>query len=194
MGSREDEVLGTIETIAYTSYRYDIDSILQRGVESMRQVNSGHHRIERSPKLPGWLKPVNAVMKLLQRSGIPSGSIHLISVPGRRTGEMRTTPVSPFTVGNRRYILSFGETEWVRNARAAGWGVLSRGHNKAKVKLLEVKPPDSRPILGEYPRRVPSGVPFYLRVGLVDPPGRPDQFEAAAYRLALFDVEQTADA
>jgi hypothetical protein len=160
----------------------------------MRSVNAGHLLIERSPKLPGWLKPVNAAMKVLQRAGIALGSIHLISVPGRRTGQMRTTPVSPFTVDNRRYILSFGQTEWVRNARAAGWGMLSRGHSKAKVKLTEVKPPDSRSILGEYPRRVPTGVPFYLRVGLVEPPGRPDQFEAAADRLALFDVELMEDA
>jgi hypothetical protein len=145
--------------------------------------------VRRPPKLPGWLKPVNAVMKFLQGAGIALGSIHLISVPGRRTGEMRTTPVSPFTVGNRRYILSFGETEWVRNARAAGWGMLTRGRSKTKVKLTEVKPPDSRPILSEYPRRIPTGVPFYLRVGLVEPPGRPDQFEAAADQLALFDVE-----
>jgi hypothetical protein len=146
--------------------------------------------ITRSPKLPGWLKSVNAVMKVVQRAGIALGTIHLISVPGRRTGQMRTTPVSPFTVGNRRYILSFGQTEWVRNARAAGWGILSRGRSKTKVKLTEVKPPDSRLILSEYPSRMPTGVPFYLRVGLVEPPGRSDQFVAAADQLALFDVEQ----
>lgn len=150
--------------------------------------------VEKSPKFPGWLKPVNAVMKVLQHAGIALGSIHLISIPGRRTGMMRTTPVSPFTVSNRQYILSFGQTEWVRNARVAGWGMLSHGHSKAKVKLVEVKPPDSRSILGEYPLRIPTGVAFYLRVGLVEPPGRPDQFEAAADQLALFDVEQMEDA
>jgi hypothetical protein len=193
MRSVDGGVFGTIETIAYTYYRYGIGSILSRGFESMKSVNSGHHLIERSPKLPGWLRPVNAVMKVLQGAGIALGSIHLIAVPGRRTGEMRTTPVSPFTVGNKRYILSFGQTEWVRNARAAGWGMLSRGHSKAKVKLTEVQPPDSRSTLGEYPSRVPTGVPFYLRVGLVEPPGRPDQFEAAADQLALFEVEQMED-
>src|SRR3981189_3478392 len=92
MGSVDGGVFGTIETIAYTCYRYDIGSILQRGVESMRSVNARHLLIERSPKLPGWLKPVNAAMKVLQRAGIALGSIHLICVPGRRTGQMRTTP------------------------------------------------------------------------------------------------------
>jgi hypothetical protein len=59
-------------------------------------------------------------MKALQRMGIAFFSFHLISVPGRRSGLMRTKSVSPFSDDGQRYILSFGQTEWVKNARESG--------------------------------------------------------------------------
>jgi len=88
--------------------------------------------------------------------GIAFFSFHLISVPGRRTGRLRTTPVSPFTVDGHRYILSFGQTEWVKNARAARQGILSRGRRQTRVALIEVGPPDSGRILREFPRLIPG--------------------------------------
>ena len=89
--------------------------------------------IEKShPQLPGWLRPLNQVIKTLQRMGIAFFSFHLISVPGRRSSLLRTTPVSPFAVGGQRFILSFGQTEWVKNARASGWGILARGRRQSK--------------------------------------------------------------
>jgi hypothetical protein len=50
-------------------------------------------------------------MKALQLMDIAFFSFHLISVPGRPSGLLRTTPVSPFSVDGQRYILSFGQTE-----------------------------------------------------------------------------------
>ena len=46
-------------------------------------------------KLPGWLKPANRLIIALQRLGLSVGTMHLISVPGRKSGKLRTTPVSP---------------------------------------------------------------------------------------------------
>jgi len=102
---------------------------------------------------------------------------------------MRTTVVSPFTVDGSRYILSFGDLGWVRNARAAGWGNLGRGRSMKKVGLVEVGLPERDAIVREFPRRIPAGVQFFVRSGLVEAPGTPDQFEAAADRLALFRIE-----
>jgi hypothetical protein len=95
-----------------------------------------------SPALPRWLKPVNRVIVFLQRLGIAFFTFHLISVPGRRSGLLRTTPVSPFTVDGRRYIVSLGQTEWVRNARVAGWGILERGRSRQRVRLTKVPVPE----------------------------------------------------
>jgi hypothetical protein len=132
---------------------------------------------------------MNQVIKLLQHAGIAFFSFHVLAVPGRRSGQLRATPVSPFSVDGERYILSFGRTDWVQNARAAGWGMLSRGRRHARVALIEVGPPDSGPIVREFPRQIPAGVRFFVRLGLVQAPGGPDEFQAAADRLALFRIK-----
>jgi hypothetical protein len=116
-------------------------------------------------------------------------SFHVLAVPGRRSAQLRATPVSPFSVDGQRFILSFGRTDWVRNARAAGWGFLSRGRQRMRVALVEVEPPDSAVIVREFPRQIPAGVQFFVRLGLVEAPGGPDQFQAAADRLALFQIK-----
>jgi hypothetical protein len=113
----------------------------------------------------------------------------VISIPGRRSGQMRTTVVSPFEVDGRRYLLSFGQLDWVRNARAAGWALLSRGRAQERVVLVEIKAPENANIVREFPRQIRGGVGFFVRLGLVDAPGAPDQFAAAADRLALFCID-----
>ncbi len=125
----------------------------------------------------------------LQRLGIAFFSFHVITIPGRRSGQMQTTVVSPFVVDGQRYLLSFGQLDWIRNARAAGWGIIGRGRKRTRVGLVEIKPPDSASIVREFPRQIPAGVQFFNRMGLVDAPGRPDQFEAAADKLSLFRID-----
>lgn len=144
--------------------------------------------IEKKPGLPGWVRPISRVIIGLQRLGIALFSFHVLSIPGRRSGLMRRTVVSPFMVEGERYLLSFGQLDWVRNARAAGWGVLQRGRYEERATLTEVKPPESAGIVREFPGQIPAGVQFFIRMGLVESPGRPDQFEAAAEKLALFRV------
>jgi len=148
--------------------------------------------IEKRPALPGWVRPVSLVIIVLQRLGIAFFSFHLLSIPGRRSGLMRTTVVSPFTVADERYLLSFGQLDWVRNVRAAGWGILRRGRGEERVRLVEVRPPDSAEIVAEFPRQIPAGVQFFIRMGLVESPGRSDQFKSAAAKLVVFRVDSPA--
>jgi hypothetical protein len=132
---------------------------------------------------------MSALVMALQRLGITFFSFHLLTIPGRRTGRMRTTVVSPFSVDGHRYVLSLGRLAWVANARAAGQGTLARCRREEEVRLVEIKPPASGAIAREFPRQIPAGVQFFVRLGLVDAPGRPDQFEAAAEKLALFRID-----
>ena len=132
---------------------------------------------------------MSQVIISLQRLGIAFFSFHVISIPGRRSGHMRTTVVSPFEVDQNRYLLSFGQLDWVRNARAAGWAILSRGRHRTRIALVEIKGPDGRSIVRAFPRQIPAGVQFFIRMGLVEAPGGPDQFEAAADKLALFRID-----
>src|SRR5262249_35512134 len=130
-----------------------------------------------APQLPGWVAPASRLIMGLQRLGISLFSFHVLKIPGRRTGQLRTTALSPFVVGGHRYVLAFGQLDWVRNARAAGWGLLARGRHQQKVLLTELKPPESSSIVRAFPAQIPAGVQFFVRLGLVEAPGRPDQFE-----------------
>ena len=125
----------------------------------------------------------------LQRLGIAFFTFHLLTVRGRRTGKPRTTPVSPFHVDGKRYVMSFGQTEWVRNARAAGEAVLSRGRRRVEVSLVELPAAERAKIAREFPRLVPGGIAVFIRTGVVHPPGDADAFEAAAPHLAVFRID-----
>ena len=140
-------------------------------------------------RLPRWLEPANHVVTWLQRHGIAFFTFQLLTVPGRVSGQLRTTPVSPLILADGIYIVSIGNTEWVKNARASGWGFLARGRREQRVRLVEVGMPDRIPILREFPVRVPHGVPFLVQLGAVKNPGDPDAFERAAPRLAVFRAD-----
>jgi hypothetical protein len=76
------------------------------------------------------------------------GSQHLLSVPGRKTGELRSTPVSIATVDGNRYIVAaFLDAAWVRNVRVAGIGTLTRGRSCEDVRLTELSVGERGPVL-----------------------------------------------
>jgi deazaflavin-dependent oxidoreductase (nitroreductase family) len=68
-------------------------------------------------------------------SRLHTGGVATLTVPGRRTGRARTVPVIPVEAGGIRYLVSpYGESQWVRNLRAAGKATLAR---KGKVETFQ---------------------------------------------------------
>ncbi len=95
-------------------------------------------------RLPRWLKPFNRGIVALQRLGLAVGTMRLLSIPGRKSGKPQTTPVSPLAVNGLRYTVAGLEgADWVKNARAAGWGILARGRREERVRGRDA--PDPRP-------------------------------------------------
>ncbi|MCR6484290.1 nitroreductase/quinone reductase family protein [Amycolatopsis sp. OK19-0408] len=139
--------------------------------------------------LPRWLRPANRLVRLLTRLGLRLGTIHVLTVPGRRTGAPRPTPVSPLTVDGRRYVIAgVPRGDWARNVRAAGRGELAHGRRTQAVTLDEVTDPDvRRDVMRAFPREVPHGVPMFVRLGLVDG-ADPAAFAAAADQVAVFRI------
>ncbi|WP_433012141.1 nitroreductase/quinone reductase family protein [Kribbella sp. CA-294648] len=139
--------------------------------------------------LPRWLKPANRLIGLLHRVGLRPGKVHLLSIPGRSTGELRTTPVAPLTVNGHLYVVSpVPKSDWVRNALAAGWGQLRSGRTVRRVVLEAVEDAGEREaVLRAFPTEVPQGVSLFVRVGAVSGPSV-DDFAAAAPRCAVFRV------
>jgi deazaflavin-dependent oxidoreductase (nitroreductase family) len=138
------------------------------------------------PKPPAWLKPMNKVMIAVQKLGLRTGPAMVLTVPGRKTGQPRSTPMTPFTHDGALYtVAGYPGTDWAANARAAGTGLLTRGRKSRRVKIIELRSTDARPILRAFPGQVPVGVSFAKRSGLVQD-GTPDEFERLAGRLAVF--------
>jgi hypothetical protein len=137
--------------------------------------------------LPWWLKPANRVIMVLNRLGLPIGTQHVLSILGRTSGKMRSTPVSVLSVAGQRYIVTGFNTDWVKNARAAGWGVLTRGRTRERVRLVELPIAERAPILCEFPRQVPHGVQYFEK--LLDLPHDPEAFATAAPRCPVFRID-----
>lgn len=137
--------------------------------------------------LPGWLKPANRIVKFLHRLGVPLGTIHVITIPGRSSGQPRSTPVSPLMVEGHRYVIAgLKDSNWARNARAAGHGQLTRGRKHEEIDLVEVTDPTlRRRVMMTFPTAVPHGVQFFIRIGLVEG-SQPADFAAASDNVAVF--------
>ena len=140
-------------------------------------------------RLPRWLKLANPLIVALQRRGVVIGTMRLLSVPGRKSGKLRTTPVSPLKVEGERYIIAgLEEADWVKNARVAGSGILARGREQERVNLAELTLQERAPVLREFPNRVPHGVRFFRQLYGIS--GTPQEFEALASRCPVFRVEE----
>jgi deazaflavin-dependent oxidoreductase (nitroreductase family) len=138
--------------------------------------------------LPWWLTYVNKVMIGIQKLGVSFGPV-VLTVPGRKTGKLRSTPVTPMTIDGKRYVVAgLPDSDWAANARAAGQATLTQGRRAERVQMVEMSPQEARPLLRAFPVEVPSGVGFIKNAGLVTGPN-PDEFEALAGRLAVFRMD-----
>jgi deazaflavin-dependent oxidoreductase (nitroreductase family) len=67
------------------------------------------------------------------------GIAAVLEVPGRRTGTPRRVSVIPVKLHGATYLLAFGGvTDWARNLRAAGRGVLRRRGRTQAFTTVEV--------------------------------------------------------
>ena len=143
-------------------------------------------------KLPRWLKPMNRLIVALQRWGLAVGTMRVLSVPGRNSGRMQTTPVSPLVVDGRRYVVGgSAQADWVKNARAAGWGILARGRKEERVRLVELPLEERAPVLREFPRKVPGGIAFFRSMYELpkEKEALPEAFATLTSRCAVFRLE-----
>src|SRR5207302_10710640 len=114
----------------------------------------------------------------------------VLRVRGRKTGEMRTTPVNLLTHDGTRYLVApRGETQWVRNLRAAdGAGELALGRRVEPFRGVELADDQKPDVLRAYLKRwkAESGV-FFDGVGA-------DSSDAEVARIArrhpVFRIER----
>ena len=139
------------------------------------------------PGLPKWLKFANRLIVAFNRLGLSFGTWYILSIPGRKTGKLRSTPVSVLHINGQRYVVTGFETNWVKNARKVGKGMLSRGRKKEQVALVELPVAERPPILREFPRQVPHGVQYFEK--FLNIPGDPEALAAAAPHCPVFRLD-----
>jgi deazaflavin-dependent oxidoreductase (nitroreductase family) len=109
-----------------------------------------------------WRRALNALVRPLARLGLTGPRTHLLTVPGRTSGKPWSTPVSIVQDGSERWLVApYGERNWVKNTRAAGWVELRRGRVRERLGVEELAPEEAVPVLREYYRRGRVTRPFF---------------------------------
>ena len=141
------------------------------------------------PRIPRYVPVVNVVLKFLTRRGVKAGPVSIITVAGRRSGRPHSTPVTPWVVDGKRYVIAgIGTSDWSRNARAAGAGTLTSGRTTTRVRLTEVTDPALKErVVVAFGTENRGAASFLKQIG-VAPERTPKGFAAAVPYVAVFEV------
>ncbi|MGO8872401.1 MAG: nitroreductase/quinone reductase family protein [Acidimicrobiales bacterium] len=143
-------------------------------------------------KRPDWFSchVMVPVFNLLMRLGISVWGSRVLEHRGRLSGTLHHTPVNLLTIGGHEFLVApRGETQWVRNVRAAdGRIVLVLGRRRQSRTAVEV-PVDGRvDILRSYLRR------WKFEVGMffdgVGPDSTDEELAAIAARHPVFELTE----
>jgi hypothetical protein len=112
---------------------------------------SGPARYRRTPRLYQRLQPVG---RALTRLGLSPSYVVTLEVPGRRTGLIRPTTLVRVVLAEQSYLVSLsGESQWVRNVRAADGRVVLGRRRRRAATLVEVPAVDRPAVMRAYLHR-----------------------------------------
>ncbi len=135
----------------------------------------------------------NVLTKTLLRAGVKlvgfGTPTYLLTVRGRKSGQPRTTPVSPIEREGKRYLMTpYGVVDWVRNLRAAGEATLTRGRRTETIRAIELPGGEASLILQAF---IESGHPIGRFFGVPKGASR-EEFERLALSHPVFLVQSVA--
>jgi deazaflavin-dependent oxidoreductase (nitroreductase family) len=131
---------------------------------------------------------VNAVFARMARRGRGQPFTYVLTVRGRSSGVPRSNPVDVMTDGSQRWLVApYGETNWVRNLRAAGRGRLSRAGQDEDFVATELPVEQRVPVLRTYLRDVPFVRPYFD----VTADSSDEELLSIAPRHPVFRIEPT---
>jgi deazaflavin-dependent oxidoreductase (nitroreductase family) len=150
----------------------------------------------KSSQVPWYVPLGNKVTMALARAGFKlvgpgvffgSYPMYMLTVRGRKSGLPRTVLIVAIVRNGRRFVSSpYGIVDWVRNLRAAGEAVLTRGRRSETVNARELPPTEAALILRE---EAVAGNPF-LRFFGVNAQSCLEEFERATIIHPLFVLEE----
>ncbi len=122
-----------------------------------------------------YLKPgaiTRKVFNPLVMKFSPFGTATIV-VRGRKSGAEQSVPVIPIEVDGARYVVSTrGESDWVKNLRAAGAAEIRRKGQTDKVTVVELPVEERAPVIAAYRAKAGKEVERYFKQ-LPDPADHP---------------------
>jgi len=145
-----------------------------------------------NPAWPAFREPT-PIEKLFNRTfgflvglGIGPAHIHLLEVRGRKSGKLYRTPVDLLTLNGKRYLVApRGQTQWVRNAEAAGEITLRRGGTGQQFRIRAIPDAEKPPILKAYLDSFKAEVQRYFSISAGSPA---EAFSAVASDYPAFEL------
>jgi deazaflavin-dependent oxidoreductase (nitroreductase family) len=126
----------------------------------------------------------DAVIGAFIRAGVVPNS-YLLTTKGRKTGQLRTTPVTLVERDGRRWLVApYGPVAWVHNARAAGRVTLHRRGQRLECTVREVTPEEAGPVLKDYIALARPTRPYFDAT----PDAAVEEFIAEADRHPVFEL------
>ena len=146
-------------------------------------------------KAPRYVRVANVMTTTLLRAGFKlvgpwmvfgNYPMYLLTVRGRKSGLPRTVPVAIIRRNGKRYVGSpYGIVDWVRNLRAAGEAILTRGRRSETVNVIELPKGEAALVLRE---DIKGGNPFSRYYG-VTAEAPLEEFERAVVSHPVFLLE-----
>jgi deazaflavin-dependent oxidoreductase (nitroreductase family) len=129
----------------------------------------------------------NGLIRVLAEAGISLAGTGALRVRGRKTGKRRGVVINLLTAGGRDYVVSpRGNTQWARNARAAGVVEIGPRWRSREIRIAEV-PDDAKPqILRRYLDRWYWEVKGHM--GGLTPESTDDELRATAPSIPVFEL------
>jgi deazaflavin-dependent oxidoreductase (nitroreductase family) len=147
---------------------------------------------------PSLIRLPGPIVQRLLRLGMPLGPNRVLTIRGRRSGTPIHVPLAVTEVDGRRWVIgTFGETNWVRNLRAAGEAQLEIGGARRRVRAVELTPAEAadffRNVIAPYVARLPLpwriGVRALIRFAAPEVQTDPEQ---AALNHPVFELVEAA--
>jgi deazaflavin-dependent oxidoreductase (nitroreductase family) len=104
----------------------------------------------------------DSLLMTLQRAGVNMGTMSLLTVRGRKSGQPHTVPVRLVEQDGQRWLVApYGPVQWVRNLRVAGQATLTRGRRSEAISVTELPAGEAAPILKQYLIHVADIRPYF---------------------------------
>ncbi|SRR6266436_3603724 len=142
----------------------------------------------RSYLRPGAIERIfGRILVSFVRIGLVRGHFYVLEVRGRKSGRTLSLPVDPLDLDGRRYLVcARGNSNCVRNARAAGEVVLVRAMRRRRYAVHELPPGMRPPVLKAYLDRYAGEVQRFFPI----PKGAAvEAFNDLAPRYPVFELQ-----